>query len=109
MGTRSAKWIDFASCYPTLNQAQIPNPKSPVPDQESGGGAAPLLSARLRKRERWRKRKEVVRRAAERRLIAQLDQLPSEAARLEYLIKEMRANSPADVHALLPLAMPRAP
>ena len=68
-----------------------------------------MLSSRLPKRERRRKRKEMLRRAAERRLMAQLDELPSEAAQLEYLIKEMRANSPADVDALLPLGMPRAP
>ena len=64
---------------------------------------------RLPKRERRRKRKEMLRREAERRLIAQLDKLPSEAAKLEYLIEEMRANSSADVDALWPLGMPRAP
>ena len=85
---------------------QIPNPKSPEPDEESAGRPAPLLSPRLPKRERRRQRKEIVRRAEERRLMAKLDELPSEAARLDYLIQEMRANSAAEVDALLPLGMP---
>ena len=94
----------------TLNpESQILNVDPSDPDQESGGGPAPLLSSRLPKRERRRQRKEMLRRAAERRLMAQLDELPSEAAQLEYLIKEMRANSPGGVDALLPLGMPRAP
>ena len=68
-----------------------------------------MLGSRLPKRERRRQRKEMLRCAEERRLMAQLDQLPSEAAQLEYLIKEMRANSPAGVDAILPPGIPRAP
>jgi hypothetical protein len=90
-------------------ESQISNVDPSGPDEGSGGGSAPLLRARLTKRERRRQRKEKLRRAAERRLLAQLDKLPSEAAQLEYLIKEMRADWPDEVDALLPLGMPRAP
>jgi hypothetical protein len=90
-------------------KTEISNPEFQEPDEESGGGGAASRGPRLRKWARRRKRKEMLRRAAEHRLMAQLDELPSEAAQLAYLIKEMRANSPADVDALLPLGMPRAP
>jgi hypothetical protein len=90
-------------------KSETSNPESQEPDEESGGGGAALPGPRLPKRERRRQRKEMLRRAEERRLMVQLDKLPSESAQLKYLINEMRANSLADVDALLPLGMPRAP
>ena len=88
---------------------QIGNPEVEIGDSQSQISKLLTGVSGLSKREKRRRRKERARREAERRVVEQLEQLPSDAAQLEFLINVMRSGTPADVAALLPRGMPRAP